>query len=78
MANSKTSKTDERDASLGFVQAIDQLDLKAFSFIQLRRTYTALMQAAADVDEELKARAENDHEGDTVRVPVPTAKKQES
>jgi hypothetical protein len=43
-----------------------QLDLKALSFVQLHRL-------AADVDEELKARSENDSEGDTVRVPVPAA-----
>jgi hypothetical protein len=42
------------------------LDLKALSFVQLHRL-------AADVGEELKARSENDSEGDTVRVPVPVA-----
>ena len=73
MAKSKTSKTDVQDPSLEIIQAIDQVDLKGFSFVQLRRLYTALMQTAADVDEELKVRSENDNDGDTVRVPVPSA-----
>ncbi len=73
MAKSKTSKTDVQDPSVEIIQAIDQVDLKSFSFVQLRRLYTALMQTAADVDEELKVRSEKDNEGDTVRVPVSSA-----
>lgn len=75
MAQQKTSDSNERDASLGVIHAIDQLDLKACSFIQLRRTHSALMQAAANVDAELKARSENDPDGDTVKVPVPPSSK---
>jgi hypothetical protein len=75
MAQPKTSDTDEQDASLGLIQAVDRLDLKACSFVQLRRTHSALMQAAHNVDAELKARSANDNEGDTVRVPVPSAEK---
>jgi hypothetical protein len=73
MAKSKDSKIDEQDKSLDVIQAIDRLDLKECSFVQLRRLYTALMQVTANVDEELKVRSEHDHEGDTVRVPVPAA-----
>ena len=73
MAKSKTSKTDVQDPSVEIIQAIDGVDLKAFSFVQLRRLCAALMQTAADVDEELKVRSENDSDGDTVRVPVPSA-----
>ncbi|MEE8264629.1 MAG: hypothetical protein V3R40_05175 [Gammaproteobacteria bacterium] len=72
MTDSKTSKTTVQDPSVEIIQAIDQVDLKAFSFVQLRRLYTALMQTAADVDEELKVRSEKDNAGDTVRVPVPS------
>jgi hypothetical protein len=75
MAQQKTSDIDEQDASLGVIQAVDQLDLKACSFVQLRRTHSALMQAAANVDAELKARSENNPDGDTVRVPVPSSSK---
>ena len=73
MAKSKTSKNDVQDPSVEIIQAIDQVDLEAFSFVQLRRLYTALMQKAADADKELKVRSEKDNEGDTVRVPVPAA-----
>ncbi len=73
MTDSKTSKTTVQDPSVEIIQAIDQVDLEAFSFVQLRRLYTALMQKAADADEELKVRSEKDNEGDTVRVPVPSA-----
>ncbi len=74
MAASKNSKAEEMDTALDVVQAIDQLDLKTSSFVQLRRLYTAAMQVAADIDEELKLRSTDDHEGDTVRVPVPSPK----
>ncbi len=74
MAASKNSKAEEMDTALDVVQAIDQLDLKTSSFVQLRRLYTAAMQVAADIDEELKLRSADDHEGDTVRVPVASPK----
>jgi len=73
MANSKDNKIDKQDKSLDVIQAIDRLDLKECSFVQLRRLTTALMQITANVDEELKQRSADDHEGDTVRVPVPSA-----
>ncbi len=72
MTDSKAGKIAVQDPSLEIIHAIDQADLKAFSFVQLRRLYTALMQTAADVDEELKVRSEKDNAGDTVRVPVPS------
>ena len=74
MAASKNSKAEDKDATLDVIQAIDQLDLKSSSFVQLRRLYTAAMQVATDIDEELKQRSADDVEGDTVRVPVPSAK----
>ena len=73
MAKSKTGKTDVRDLSSEVIQAIDQLDLKALSYVQLRRLNATVMQAVGDVNEELTLRAEDDNAGDTVRVPVPSA-----
>ena len=73
MTDSKTGKTDVQDPSVEIIQAIDRVDRKAFSFVQLRRFYTALMQTAADVDGELTVRLEKDNDGDTVRVPVTSA-----
>lgn len=73
MAKSKTIKTDVQNTSSEVIQAIDQVDLKALSYIQLRRLYATVMQAVDDVDEELKFRAQEDNAGDTVRVPVTSA-----
>lgn len=70
MAKSKTIKTGIQDPSSEVIQVIDQVDLKALSYIQLRRLYATVMQAVDDVDEELKLRAQEDNAGDTVRVPV--------
>ncbi len=73
MAKSKNSKIDEQDKSLDAIQAIHRLDLKECSFVQLQRLRSTLTQVIATIDEELKVRSEHDHEGDTVRVPVPAA-----
>ena len=70
MAKSITSKTDVQDPSSEVIQAIDQVDLKKFSYIQLRRLYATVMQAVDEVSEELKLRAAADNAGDTVKVPV--------
>ena len=70
MAKSKTSKIDVQDPSSEVIQAIDQMDLKAFSYIQLRRLYATAMQAVDEINEELKLRAAADNAGDTVKVPV--------
>ena len=73
MAKSKTSKTDVQDPSCKVIQAIDQVDLKALSYTQLRRLHATAIQAVDDVNEELKLRAEDDNAGDTVRIPVTSA-----
>ena len=73
MAKSKTSQTDEQDPSLSAIQAIEATDLKALSYLQVRRLYATLMQAVDDLDEELKIRADEDNAGDTVRIPAPEA-----
>lgn len=68
-------KTDTQDPSQSAIQAIEQIDLKALSYIQLRRLYATVLQAVDNVSEELTVRAEEDNGGDTVRVPVPSAAK---
>jgi len=73
MAKPKTSETDVQDRSLDVIQAIEQVDLKTLSYIQLRRLYATLMHSVDDVNEELTIRADEDNAGDTVRVPVPSA-----
>ena len=73
MAKSKAKNTIEQDKSLDAMQAIGRLDLKECSFVQLQRLRSTLTQVIATIDEELKVRSEHDHEGDTVRVPVPAA-----
>lgn len=70
MSDSKTSQGDVQDLSQEVIQAIAQVDLKALSYIQLRRLYATVMQAVDDVNEELTLRAEEDNAGDTVRVPA--------
>lgn len=73
MAYSKPNETDVQDRSLDAIHAIEQVDLKVLSYIQLRRLYATVMQAVDDVNEELTIRADEDNAGDTVRVPVPSA-----
>lgn len=73
MADSKTNETEAQDASQDAIQAIEQVDLKTLSYIQLRRLYATVMQAVDNLNEELVIRADEDNAGDTVRVPVPSA-----
>ncbi len=73
MAKSKTSKTDVQDPSSKVIQEIDQVDLKALSYTQLQCLHATAVQAVDDVNEDLKLRAEDDNEGDTVRIPVTSA-----
>ena len=73
MTDSKTSETDAQDVLQDAIQAIEQVDLKTLSYIQLRRLYAIVTQAVDNVNEELTIRADEDNAGDTVRVPVPSA-----
>lgn len=73
MTKSDSGKTDAQDPSAGVIDSIDELDLKALSYLQLRRLYATLMQAVDNVDEEIKVRSEEDNDGDTVRIPTPTS-----
>ncbi len=70
MAKSKKAKTDAKDPSLQTIQAIEQADLKAFSYTQLQCLRKTIMQAIDDINEELTLRSADDNAGDTVRIPV--------
>ncbi len=70
MAKSKKTDTGRADPSLETIQAIEKSDLKALSYIQLRRLHATVTQTVTDLDEELKLRSEDDGVGDTVRIPV--------
>ena len=52
------------------IEALDQLDVKALSYVQLRRFYQLMTDAMDGVAKELELRKEEDNEGDTVRVPA--------
>ncbi len=75
MAKSMKTDTGRKDPSLDTIQAIEKTDLKALSYIQLRRLYATVMQAVDEVSVELKLRAAEDNAGDTVKVPVTSAAK---
>ena len=51
------------------LRLLAQLNLKSLSFVQLRRLQKVLTQAATEIDQEIKDRAEADNFGDTVTVP---------
>jgi len=70
MAKSKKTDTGRTDPPLETIQAIEKTDLKALSYIQLRRLHATVTQTVTDLDEELKLRSEDDGAGDTVRIPV--------
>ncbi len=73
MAKSKKTDTGRTDPSLETIQAIEKTDLKALSYLQLRRLHATVTQTVTDLDEELKLRSEDDGVGDTVRIPVKDA-----
>lgn len=75
MASSENNASEVQDPSSDAIQSIEKIDLKAMSYIQLRRLYATVMQTIDNVGEELTIRAEEDSGGDTVRVPVPSEAK---
>ena len=65
-------ETDVHDLSLGVIDALRVVDVKALSYVQLRRLYAALVAATNDVDEEIATRSEStDSLGETVRIQAP-------
>jgi len=75
MDYAKIRETNVHDLSLGVIHALEMVDVKAMSYVQLRRLYAALRHKIDDVSEELEKRAGSDKSGDTVRVQSPAAKK---
>jgi hypothetical protein len=59
------------DLTLGVIHALALLDVKALSYMQLRRLNAALVHAGEDVARETAARSARDNGGDTVRVSSP-------
>ena len=72
MTETAKHQTLNNDPSTGVVDSLEDLDLAALSFVQLRRLHKVLQQASNDVEKETARRAQEDSSGDTVRVPSPT------
>ncbi len=67
-----THETDVHDLSLGVIHALRIVDVKALSYVQLRRLYAALVQASNEVDSEIAQRSESTNSlGETVRIHAP-------
>ncbi len=67
-----THETDVHDLSLGVIHALRIVDVKALSYVQLRRLYAALVQATNDIDDEIALRSESTNAlGETVRIESP-------
>ncbi len=73
MTMSETAKhhTLDADQSMDLVRLLDALDLRALSFVQLKRLQTALRNASEGITRESARRSEDGASGDTVRVPSP-------
>lgn len=74
MSDSKIHESDVHDLSLGVIHALAMVDVKALSYLQLRRLNAALTHACEAVAKEAERRAETDNSGDTVRVQSAKAK----
>jgi len=69
MSETVEHETLENDAAKATAELLAQLNLKSLSFVQLRRLQKVLTQAAKEIDQEIKDRAEADKFGDTITVP---------
>ena len=70
--DSPTHETDVHDLSLGVIHALRMVDTEALSYVQLRRLYAALVEAANSVDDEIARRSETTNAlGETVRIQSP-------
>jgi hypothetical protein len=71
-----THETDVHDLSLGVIHALRVVDVKALSYVQLRRLYAALVASMTDVDDEIAKRSETTNVlGETVRIQSPRRRK---
>ncbi len=76
--DNSTHETDVHDLSLGVIHALRVVDVKALSYVQLRRLYAALVAATNDVDDEIAKRSESTNAlGETVRIQSPRRREPE-
>jgi len=68
---SPTHETDIHDLTLGVIHALKMLDVKALSYVQLRRLYAALLHVSTEVDSEIAERSGTTNLGETVRIQSP-------
>lgn len=66
-----THESDVHDLSLGIIHALAMVDVKALSYVQLRRLFASLTHALEDVEAETVRRSEEVDTGDTVNVRRP-------
>lgn len=74
MVERSTHESDVHDLSLGVIHALAMVDVKALSYVQLRRLYASLTHALEDVQAETIRRSEAAETGDTVNVRRPPSK----
>lgn len=68
----RTHESDVHDLTLSVIHALAMVDVKALSYMQLRRLYAALTHARDSVEAETRVRTDLANAGDTVRVHADT------
>lgn len=71
MSERNTHESDVHDLSLGVIHALAMVDVRALSYMQLRRLFASLTHALENVEEETLRRSEKAETGDTVNVRRP-------
>ncbi|HEX5788524.1 MAG TPA: hypothetical protein VFY03_10110 [Woeseiaceae bacterium] len=64
-------ETGVHDLALGVIHALKMVDVKALSYVQLRRLYASLVQACQVVDDEIVERSGVRDLGATTRITSP-------
>ncbi len=73
-----THETDGNDPSIGVTEALSAVDVGELSYVQLRRLYSALVEATNEVDEEIARRSGSTTAlGETVRFESPRRREPE-
>ncbi len=76
--DNSTQETDVHDPSLDVIDALSGVDVKALSYVQLRRLHAALVAATHEVDEAIAERSESTTAlGETVRFESPRRREPE-
>lgn len=71
ISDRRLHESDVHDLSLSVIHALAMVDVKALSYMQLRRLYAALTHARDSVETETAIRTRMTNSGDTVNVPAP-------